>query len=198
MIEAPTPDAAELPDFACVVAIDAARGIGKGGDLPWPPLKGDLQHFARLTTQASPGHVNTVIMGRKTWASLPAKYKPLPRRHNLVISRQPQALPPGASAATSLTDALAQAAALPACEHIFVIGGGQIYAEALAHPRCHYIYLTEIEATYDCDTTLSELTGFVLDPTWPPQEHHENGVNFRISRLRRARPAGPTTSTTRG
>lgn len=173
-------------DFACVVAMDAARGIGRHGDLPWPPLKGDLQHFARLTTAAAPGHMNAVIMGRKTWASLPDKYRPLPRRHNLVISRQSQTLPPGAHAATSLPDALAQAAALAMCDQIFVVGGGQIYGEAVMHPRCQHIYLTEIDATYDCDTTLVALPDFVPDPSWPAQSHSEGDVRFRISRLMRA------------
>ena len=180
-------DAPSAPrDFACVVAMDAARGIGRHGDLPWPPLKGDLQHFARLTTTAAPGHMNAVIMGRKTWASLPAKYQPLPRRHNIVISRQPQALPAGAVAASSLPDALAKAAALAMCDQIFVVGGGQIYAEAVTHPRCSYIYLTEIDATYDCDTTLVALPDFVPDLGWPVQELTERDVRFRISRLMRA------------
>ncbi|MBK9071281.1 MAG: dihydrofolate reductase [Myxococcales bacterium] len=173
-------------DFACVVAMDAARGIGRHGDLPWPPLKGDLQHFARLTTTASPGRMNAVIMGRKTWASLPDKYRPLPRRHNVVISRQPQLLPPGTLAATSLPDALAKAAGLPTCDQIFVVGGGQIYAEAVTHPRCQHIYLTEIDATYDCDTTLVALPDFVPDLGWPAQSHSEGDVRFRISRLMRA------------
>lgn len=171
--------------FSCVVAMDANRGIGKNGDLPWPALKADLKHFSQLTTQAPADHINVVIMGRKTWDSLPPAYQPLPRRHNIVISRQALALPIGAQAATSFEQALELAETHPARGDIFVVGGGQIYATAVNHPRCQYIYLTTVAENFDCDTHLVPLDHFTPDPTWHVQHHSAGDIEYTIERLQR-------------
>jgi dihydrofolate reductase/thymidylate synthase len=143
-------------EFAIVVAADAERGIGKDGDLPWH-LPGDLAYFKALTTETStPGKRNAVIMGRKTWESIPPRFRPLQRRLNAVVTRQPgYAIPDGVVRADSLDDALRQVTAPPLAatvERVFVVGGGAIYAEAITHPACARVYLTRIEASFSCDT----------------------------------------------
>lgn len=170
--------------FDCVVAADAAGGIGRANDLPWPRLREDLRFLRRITTDAPPGRRNAVIMGRLTWASVPSKMQPLPGRLNVVVSRQALALPDGVVLAGSFEDALDRAAAAPDVDGLFVIGGAQIYRQAFAHPRCRHVYLTRIDATFACDTFLPALDGFVLDEVLA--RHREHDLDFEIQRWRRA------------
>src|SRR6478672_6390738 len=98
--------------------------IGQAGSMPWH-LPEDMAHFSRLTA----GH--PVIMGRRTWDSFPAKYRPLPDRTNIVISRSPQrraALEAGGAIVVgSLPMALAEARRHPGAEELWIIGGGEIF-----------------------------------------------------------------------
>src|SRR5574343_1074700 len=104
----------------------AANGvIGRDNTLPWH-LPEDLAHFKR-TTLGCP-----VVMGRKTWHSLPPRFRPLPGRTNVVVTRQADWQAPGATPATSLAQALQQCAQAP---DVWVIGGAQLYA--LAEPLAH-------------------------------------------------------------
>lgn len=140
-----------------VVAADEARGIGVDGKLAWR-LPGDMAHFRKVTSHTEqPGKRNAVIMGRKTWDSIPAKFRPLPRRLNIVLSRNESLeLPAGVIRSGSLDGARADAAADPSIENVFVIGGGAVYAEALAHPACRRVYITRVLRTFECDTFLPE------------------------------------------
>lgn len=172
--------------FDCVVAADAAGGIGKDNDLPWPRLKEDLRFLRRITSDAPEGRRNAVIMGRLTWQSVPSKMQPLPGRFNVVISRRPLELPEGVARAGSLDEALAIGAAAPDAAGLFVIGGAQIFRLAFAHPACRHIYLTRIAATFDCDTFLPPMDGFVLEETLA--RHREHDIDFEIQRWTRVRP----------
>ena len=128
----------------------AANGvIGKDGTMPWH-LPEDLARFKRFT-QGSP-----VIMGRKTWDSLPPRFRPLPGRANIVVTRQPDWHEIGAQRAPSLREALQM------CEHAataWVIGGAQIYAQAL--PLAQRVEVTEIAQDFDGDAFAPE-----LGPEW--------------------------------
>ena len=118
----------------------AANGvIGKQGRLPWH-LPEDLAHFKRSTLGCP------VIMGRKTWDSLPPKFRPLPGRTNVVITRQNDWLAEGATTADSLQTAMKLCAAQP---DVWVIGGAQIYAQAL--PLASTVEVTEIELEVEGD-----------------------------------------------
>jgi dihydrofolate reductase len=133
------PSVANSVTRVCLVAAVARNGvIGADGKLPWR-LPGELRHFRQVTL----GH--PVIMGRRTWESLPKK--PLPGRRNIVVSRTPGYAAPGAEAARSLQEALALCAGDPLAS---VIGGSALFAEAL--PRAHRLELTEIHEDYDGDT----------------------------------------------
>lgn len=135
-----------MQPFSIVVAIDSQLGIGKTGALPWR-LKEDMKHFRELTTA---GDHNVVIMGRKTWDSIPEKFRPLPNRINVVLSRSASTFP-GAISASSLEHAMS---ALPTVHgKVFVIGGGEIYAQAVNHPACTELWITRVGASFDCDVT---------------------------------------------
>ena len=128
----------------------AANGtIGKDGTMPWH-LPEDLAHFKR-TTLGCP-----VVMGRKTWESLPPRFRPLPGRTNVVVTRQADWQAAGATVAHSLPQALALCAPAPLA---WVIGGADIYAQAL--PLADQVVVTEIEAHFDGDAFAPE-----LGPEW--------------------------------
>lgn len=117
-----------------MIAAVAANGvIGAGNALPWH-LPADLRRFKELTWGRA------VVMGRTTWDSLPARVRPLPGRVNIVLSRDPEFAPAGATVARSLDDALAAGAASGA--PVFVIGGAAVYAQALE--QATRIYLTRL------------------------------------------------------
>ncbi len=123
-----------------LIAAVARNGvIGRGDALPWH-LPEDQRHFRRVTMGAP------VIMGRKTWDSLPARFRPLPGRRNIVVTRNPAWRAAGAEPAASLEAArtLAGDAA-----RAFVIGGGELYRAALVHAA--ELVLTEIERDFEGD-----------------------------------------------
>lgn len=123
---------------ALVVAFSENRVIGRDGDLPWR-LPSDLRRFKELTMGG------TVVMGRRTFESLPAAVRPLPGRRNLVLSATPGFAAPGAEVLPTL------AAALEACDRdCFVIGGARTYEEAL--PLADVVYATEVEGDVEGDT----------------------------------------------
>ena len=121
--------------------------IGQNGGLPWH-LPEDLAHFKRHT------HGCPVIMGRKTWDSLPPRFRPLPGRTNIVISRQADWKADGATLAASLDAALALCRGVP---EVWVIGGAQIYAQAM--PLAQRAVVTELELDAQGDAFAPELGG---------------------------------------
>ena len=143
-----------------VVAVDLDYGIGRDGKIPWR-LKGDLQRFREITCQTrSASKRNVVLMGRKTWESLPQKFRPLPERINLVLSRNKSlSLPDGVLKAEDLLEAvtlLNEQRWQDRVETIFIIGGGEVFRDALTRLSCRYIYLTQILKRFDCDTVFPE------------------------------------------
>ena len=114
--------------------------IGKDGVMPWH-LPEDLAHFKQQTGGAP------VLMGRKTWESLPPRFRPLPGRRNIVISRQADWQADGAERAASLGEAITLCGDVP---EIWVIGGGEIYAQAV--PLAQRAVVTEIERDFEGDT----------------------------------------------
>jgi dihydrofolate reductase len=127
------------PVLTLIAALARNGVIGRGDMLPWH-LPEDLQHFRRATLGCP------VIMGRRTWESLPARYRPLPGRRNLVLTHRPEWQAAGAQAAPSLAAALH---ALAGAERAFVIGGAALYEAAL--PLADELMLTEIDRDFDGD-----------------------------------------------
>lgn len=131
------------PVVSIIVAMSENRVIGRDGDLPWH-ISTDLKRFKQITT----GH--TVIMGRKTYESVG---KPLPNRTNIVITRQLNYNPAGVSIAASLDNAMKSAEESE--DEIFIIGGGEIYKQAVE--KSHRLYLTIIQAEIEGDTFFPEI-----------------------------------------
>lgn len=164
--------------FAIVVAYGLDRAIGANGDLPWKrALPADLAHFKRLTTGGC------VIMGRKTFESIGSK--PLPDRENIVISSRPTGVK-GVLTAVNFSSALALTR-----YDTFIIGGAQVYAEALEHPDITTIYATEVQAeSPEADTFFPPLD----HQKWQEvsRQHHladdKNAYDFDFVEYRRITP----------
>ena len=122
-----------------IFARSANGVIGNNNALPWH-LPEDMAHFKKITLGCP------VIMGRKTWESLPTRFRPLPGRPNVVITRQADWHAAGAHGAGSLTDALA---ICKAASDVWIIGGAQIYAQA--EPLASRIEVTQIDKYFEGD-----------------------------------------------
>ena len=144
--------------LALIASVARNRSIGLGSELVWREPE-DMRWFKRQTLGCP------VIMGRKTWDSLPERFRPLPGRSNIVVTRQLDWRASGAQVAGTLEGAVAMAHASidqqPA-PRIFVIGGGQLYAAAL--PLADELLLTEIDA---------DLPGDTVFPAWDRQDFVE-------------------------
>jgi len=160
-------------EIALIYARAANGVIGKDGTMPWH-LPEDMAHFKQLT-QGAP-----VIMGRKTWDSLPPRFRPLPGRTNIVVTRQPDWNENGAQRASSLREALRICEQSPT---VWVIGGAQIYAEAL--PLAHRLEVTEIDRDFEGDAHAP-----VLGSEWVEAARSRqvggNGLPFSFVRYVRA------------
>lgn len=142
--------------FDIIVAVDNKNGIGKNGKLPWR-LPEDMAHFKQITTRVEdPLKKNAVLMGRKTWDSIPKKFRPLPDRLNIVLTRQEDlALPNDVLLYHSLDSVLKSLSFQHdpwQVETFFLIGGASLYEQVLNRHACRRIYLTKIYHDFDCDT----------------------------------------------
>ncbi|MCX7170427.1 MAG: dihydrofolate reductase [Proteobacteria bacterium] len=150
------------------------RVIGNGNALPWR-LPEDLKRFKALT------HGHPVIMGRKTWESLG---RPLPGRTNIVISRRADLHAPGATPVGSLEAALAAAAAT-GTDEAFIIGGAEIYGQAL--PLADRLQLTEIDRDYAGDVFFPKFDRAAWHETARAAQHAEAGLAYTFVTYERAR-----------
>ena len=143
-----------MSEIVIIAAVAKNRVIGRDNQLIWN-IPEDMAHFKTLTA----GH--TVVMGRKTWESLPPRFRPLPGRRNIVITRQPDYAAPGAEVADSLENALKLASTATT---IFIIGGEQIYTQAMA--LSDRLEITEVNL---------EPEGDAWFPVIAPEQWHEAG-----------------------
>ncbi|CAL5378471.1 unnamed protein product [Camellia sinensis] len=180
-----------IPDpqrtYQVVVAATQNMGIGKDGKLPWK-LPSDLKFFKDVTlTTSDPVKKNAVIMGRKTWESIPLEHRPLPGRLNVVLTRSGSfdiATAENVVICGSIGSALELLAASPYClsiEKVFVIGGGQILREALNAPGCDAIHITEIETNIECDTFIPAVDMSVFLPWYSSFPLVENNVRYSFT-----------------
>jgi dihydrofolate reductase len=161
------------PELLLIAAVARNGAIGLGNQLLWNE-PADQRHF-RETTQ---GHA--VLMGRKTWDSLPPRFRPLPNRRNVVLSRQAGLQVPGAELQPSLQTALQ---ALQGEQRVFVIGGGNLYAQAL--PLANELVLTEIDADLHGDVFFPAFDRQQWQPVHTRPARAADGTNYSFVRYRR-------------
>lgn len=131
-----------------IVATDQKQGIGKNNDLMWH-LPADMKFFKETTM----GHI--VVMGRKNYESIPEKFRPLPGRVNAVLTRNEDYQAEGCLVFHSLEECLRHFS--KGQETVFIIGGGEIYRQALEQECVEEMYITEVAHTFDADTFFPEL-----------------------------------------
>ena len=127
-----------------IAAVSVNGVIGDKGDIPWK-LPSDMRRFKEITLEKA------VIMGRKTWESIPQRFRPLSNRQNIVVTRNTMASDWDCSIAHSLPDALKQANT----EDVFIIGGFSLYKEGLA--LAEKLIITRVQTTVDGDTVFPDI-----------------------------------------
>ncbi|KAI4298317.1 hypothetical protein L6164_031891 [Bauhinia variegata] len=179
--------------YQVVVAATQDMGIGKDGKLPWR-LPTDLKFFKEITmTTSDAGKKNAVLMGRKTWESIPQEHRPLPGRLNVVLTRSGSfdiATAENVVICGSMSSALELLAAPPYClsiEKVFVIGGGQIFREALNATGCEAIHITEIETSIECDTFIPPIDSNVFQTWYSTFPRVENDIRYSFTTYVRVR-----------
>ena len=163
-----------------IVAAAENGTIGREGDLPWH-LPDDMKFFQRTTR----GH--HVITGRKNYESIPVRFRPLKDRVNVVVTRDRDYQAPGAVVVNSLEEALEHAGSQHETE-AFIIGGGQIYREAIAKGLVHTVLLTRVHAQVEGDTRFPELPPAAWKEVWreehPADDRHAHAFSFvRLERI---------------
>lgn len=171
---------AHRPEVALIAAVARNGAIGRDNQL-LVRLPEDGRWF-RAQTNGCP-----VIMGRKTWDSLPERFRPLPNRTNIVVTRQRGWSASGALATHSLDEAIAAAGAVP---RLFVIGGAELYAAAL--PIADELVLTELDADFEGDVHFPAWDRGQFIETERQRHHAEppNDFDFAFVRYRRRAPPG--------
>lgn len=153
--------------------------IGADGGMPWH-VPEDLAHFKNLTMGAP------VVMGRRTWESFPARFRPLPGRRNIVVTRRDDWADAGAERASSLEAGLALAGE-GGPERIWVIGGGQLFGEALG--LADLLEVTELDLAVDGDTRAPDRATWRTVAADPVEGWHTSRSGIRYRFLRLAPPA---------
>ena len=175
--------AAKMTGIGMIWAQTTSGVIGKDGTMPWQ-LPEDMKHFSQITT----GH--PVIMGRRTWESFPEKYRPLPGRTNIVVTRNekwassPEAQ--GAVVVSSLDAARLEYQFAPGGQKVWIVGGGEIYRQSMG--IANLAVITIIDTDVEGDTYAPELGDDWTFDTVAPSEGWltaKNGTNYRFTTWRR-------------
>lgn len=162
-----------------IVAVGENFEIGKNNDLLWH-LPKDMRFF----TQTTKGHY--VIMGRKNWDSIPLKYRPLSERENVVVSRKKNLELEGAIVVSTIEEGI-ELARENAETEVFIIGGGQIYKEALRLDLIDTMFITKVHAKFDADTYFPdfELDKWIEESIGHFEVDEKNSLPFSISKFSR-------------
>lgn len=175
------------PKLQIVAAVCSNTGIGIDNSLPWR-IPGDMAFFRKLTSRTSvPGLQNAVIMGRKTWDSIPDNLKPLKNRLNVVVSRTLRApdVEKKLHISESFEESIEFVKADKTVDKIFIIGGSSIYDLALKSGYCYNIFLTKVLKEFQCDTFFPDFDEKVYIPIKYPgldrSIHRENDIEYKFT-----------------
>jgi dihydrofolate reductase len=191
-----------IPRFSIIVAADEDGGIASNGNIPWD-IPEDRTYFRQVTSATSvQSKRNCVIMGKNTYLTIPPKFRPFANRLNVVLSRSPipdPEMPLAVLMRNSLEKAIVEASTDPSVETIFVIGGGEVYRQALlVDPSvavCEKIYYTNVFSSFGCDCVIPSLgqlerDGFKRVPNTHPAARHgiqeRNGLRYEYVTLERS------------
>ncbi|KAM4733813.1 dihydrofolate reductase [Anableps anableps] len=180
-----------------IAAICNNMGMGKDGKLPWS-LPSEFQYFMNTITRVSrPGNMNLLIWGRLCWNSHPENLFPLANSLHVVLSKTLSSVPDHAHFVCREFESAVRLAAEPPLsdiiETIWVLGGTQVYEDALKHPWCDLLYLTDVMADFDCDVFFPEFDRelFKLQekfPDVPSEIQEENGIKFKCQVFKKKTP----------
>ncbi|KAM7002913.1 dihydrofolate reductase [Tautogolabrus adspersus] len=172
-----------------IAAVCNDMGIGKDGKLPWT-LPSEFQYFLNTVTRISkPGKMNLMVWGKLCWYSIPETMLPVANNLHVVLSKTLNTVPDQAhflcqdfESAVLLTT---QPPLTDLIETIWVVGGTQVYKEALKHPWCDLLYLTDVMADFDCDVFFPEFDRGLFKeqerfPGVPSKIQEENGVKYKF------------------
>ncbi len=161
-----------------IVAVEKDFGIGKDGLMPWS-FKREMQHFTNTTKKTkAPNKQNGLLMGWVTWESLPKKFRPLPGRKNVVLSRDPYDAD-GQEVFDDIFKAIESLKNDENIENIFIMGGASIYKYAVENLDLDGLYITHIDKSYDCDTFFPRVPEKYSKATLLGEDQ-EDGVKFRF------------------
>ncbi|VEL19422.1 unnamed protein product [Protopolystoma xenopodis] len=161
-----------LPRINVIVSVSNNGGIGLNGKLPWH-LKGDMEFFLNTTKKAVPDKMNAVVMGKKTWFSIPAKFRPLPGRINMILSSSPFESNENCmwfkkyDECVSVIEDLFEKGRV---DQVFIIGGAQVYSEALNQKKYPVrIYCTHVLSDVEHDVKFPFDSWDSLVPVFLPE-----------------------------
>lgn len=165
-----------MVNFNVIVALSRKNnGIGLNNTIPWK-LPKDMGYFRSITTGSSK---NAVIMGRKTWESIPEKFRPLPNRINIILSSNYSVNLENTIVCSNFESSLEYCQQIENLEEVFVIGGEQIYNIALQHPNLNKVYVTEIYNEFECDKYFPKIDKESYRLISVSDFEKENDINFR-------------------
>ncbi len=166
-----------MKKFSHILAVDEKNWLGKDNDLAWR-IPSDMKYFKEVTsTTKDPNKYNAVIMGRKTWESIPQKYRPLPGRVNCILSRSITKESVDSQEDdfvlyfNSIENCIKELSSKENLESIFVIWGANIYNQLLTHPDLEKIYLTQVYWDHGCDVFFDGV----------PHDFHEESSSERYN-----------------
>lgn len=175
--------------YNLIVAVAENFGIGKNNDLPWK-LKNEFAYFSKTTTETvNESKKNIVIMGRKSWESIPTKFRPLKNRINFVLTTSKDFNIENAKDSyvfnswEDMEKKLLDSKFKETYEKIWITGGAKIYEDAMHSKHFFRLYLTRIMQSFDCDTFFPKLVEnikLVNDPNVPQGVQQENGIKWKV------------------
>ena len=169
--------------FSIILAVDSKNGIWKDNSLAWK-LSTDMKNFKQITTKTTDlAKMNAVIMGRKTWESIPSKYRPLSDRINCILTRQIKnddiwsPIDDFVLYFNSFIHCLSELESKENVENIFVIGWANLYNQVLDNPMLDKIYLTKVKWDYDCDVFFDGIPNNFIVESYTEYEK-ENNIEY--------------------
>lgn len=173
-------------NFSIIVAIDENYGIGKNNKIPWR-IESDMKYFKEITTKTNDENkMNACIMGRKTYESIPIKFRPLPGRLNIVLSKNQDLIFENTIISHSLDEALNVISTKDNIENVFITGGAELYREAIESPLLTKMYITRIYKNFECDTFFPNFEKNLCDQFVLEKEEDEaplyltKNINFKF------------------